>query len=191
MDILSITLVGVGLAMDCFAVSTTQGLHEKKWNPKALWMAILFGLFQGGMPLIGFYAGTFWTEFFRNFSPWVALALLGWIGGKMIWESTHRKEDKRVVRKVDWSTWRLLSLAIATSIDALATGVIFIPFPESLWLGIGIIALCSLLFAMIGYLIGVGMGTKFRLNAELIGGLILIGIGLKIFVEGKGWEILS
>ncbi|MBQ0075663.1 MAG: manganese efflux pump [Bacteroidales bacterium] len=185
MDCFSIILIGIGLAMDCFAVSISQGLvvdiHEVFAKRQHPWlMAVLFGLFQGGMPLIGYYAGTLCRSFFSHYAGIIALALLGWIGGKMIYESFQKDEPK----PVDWSARNLIALAIATSIDALATGVIFIPCPESLWLGISIIALCSFIFSVAGYLIGVFVGSKFRLNVEMIGGLILIGIGLKIFIEG-------
>lgn len=166
--------------MDCFAVSTAQGLAQKRWHPKVLLMAVLFGLFQGGMPLIGYMAGTLFIDFFDRYAPWIALALLAFIGGKMIVES-RKKEEKT---DADFSVKTLLILAIATSIDALATGVIFIPCPERLWIGVSVIAVISLAFSLAGYLIGAYVGTKFRLNAELIGGLILIGIGIKICVEG-------
>ena len=98
----------------------------------------------------------------------------------MIWESLHEKEEQAA----GWQINRLLLLAVATSIDALATGVIFIPVPESLWIGVAIIGFVSFLFSIGGYLIGVFVGKRFRLNVELIGGLILIGIGLKIWIEG-------
>ena len=195
MDLLTLILIGVGLAMDCFAVSTAQGLGTGRWHPRCVGMALLFGAFQGGMPLIGYYAGTLFSEFFSRFAPWIALGLLAFIGGKMVWESVGRQnsclkdaaeplKDASLKEGVDWRLRTLIVLAIATSIDALATGVIFIPVPEVLWLGVGVIALTSLLFSLAGYLIGVYVGKKFRLNVELIGGIILIGIGIKIFVEG-------
>lgn len=174
--------------MDCFAVSTSQGIQQAKWHPRALLMAVLFGLFQGGMPVIGYYAGCYWADFFSRWAPWIALTLLAWIGGKMIWESLH--EDEETTATADWSIRNLLALSVATSIDALSTGVIFIPCPEQLWVGVGVIALCSLLFALCGYTIGVTLGKRFTFNAELLGGIILVGIGIKIFIEGKGWELL-
>jgi len=185
MDLISIILIGIGLAMDCFAVSTTKGLCQGRWCKEALLMAFLFGLFQGGMPLIGYYAGTLFANFFSRFAPWIALALLSFIGGKMVWESLRHddKDDSCEVHHTTWTLGNLLMLAVATSIDALATGVIFIPVPESLWLGISIIAFTSFAFSIAGYLIGVFAG-KLKVNVELIGGLILIGIGLKIFIEG-------
>lgn len=181
MDVISIILIAIGLAMDCLAVSIAQGLGMRRWTGTALVMAVLFGLFQGGMPLIGYYAGTLFADFFSHFAPWIALALLAFIGGKMVWESTHESDEETCV---DMSLKHLLVMAVATSIDALATGVIFIPVPEVLWLSIAIIALVSGLFSVGGYLIGVFVGSRFRLNVELIGGLILIAIGLKIWAEG-------
>ena len=191
--------------MDCFAVSVSKGLvvdiHEVFAKRQHPWlMAVLFGLFQGLMPLIGYYAGTLFSDFFSRYAGVIALALLGYIGGKMIWEgfsktaalkdrcaerpATPERSEQSSCKTADFSLKTLLILAVATSIDALATGVIFIPCPQNLWLGISIIALGSFLFSMAGYLIGVFVGSKFKINVELIGGLILIGIGLKIFIEG-------
>lgn len=181
MDILSIILIGIGLAMDCFAVSIAQGLQNGKWRNLAILMALLFGIFQGGMPLIGYGAGTVFAFFFKRFAPWIALGLLGWIGGKMIYESLHESTNHN--RPADWSWRNMFMLAVATSIDALVTGVIFIPYAKMVWIGVSIIALCSFVFALIGYLIGVFVG-QLKVNANLIGGIILIGIGLKIFIEG-------
>ena len=184
MDILSIILIAIGLAMDCFAVSIAQGLdsdiRDAKQQPKVLLMAFLFGLFQGGMPLIGYFAGTLFADFFSRYAPWIALALLTFIGGKMLFESFGKKEE----HKANWQLSFLLVMAVATSIDALATGVIFIPCPDKVWLGISLIALVSFLFSLLGCTIGSLFGTRFKLNAELIGGLILVGIGLKIWIEG-------
>ena len=186
--------------MDCFAVSVSKGLvvniHEVFAKHQHPWlMALFFGLFQGGMPLIGYYAGTIFSDFFSHYAGIVALLLLGYIGGKMVWESFKKKwrvesESERSEGvttgegAADFSLKTLFILAVATSIDALAMGVIFIPHPENLWFGISIIALGSFIFSIVGYLIGVFVGSKFKLNVELIGGLILIGIGLKIFIEG-------
>ena len=184
MDILSIILIAVGLAMDCFAVSIAQGLdtdiRDVKQQPKVLLMAFLFGLFQGGMPLIGYFAGTLFADFFSRYAPWIALALLTFIGGKMLFESFGKKEE----HKANWQLSFLLVMAVATSIDALATGVIFIPCPDKVWLGISLIALVSFLFSLLGCTIGSLFGTRFKLNAEMIGGIILIAIGLKIWMEG-------
>lgn len=195
MSILTIIFIAIGLAMDCFAVSTSQGLSSRQWKPQALLMALLFGIFQGGMPMIGYFAGSVFSNFFDKFAPWIALALLSFIGGKMLIEGIHIHRKKRKtseedssseeepVNTTDWSFRNLILLAVATSIDALATGVIFIPVPEVFWIGMGIIAAASFLFSLFGFGIGVWLGHKFRLNTNVLGGLILIAIGLKIWFE--------
>ncbi len=188
MSYFDIILIAIGLAMDCFAVSVTHGLsYDRSRKPLAQYgpwlMALMFGLFQGGMPLIGYFAGTLFADFFSKFAPWIALILLTLIGGKMIWESLHENKDEKKPY-ADFSFKHITALAVATSIDALATGVIFIPAPGMLWGGVGIIALVSFLFAIVGYCIGAFVGQKFKFNVELLGGGILIIIGLKIFVEG-------
>ena len=127
MDIFTIIIIAIGLSMDCYAVSIAQGLAvQTTERPKPILMAVLFGLFQGGMPLIGYFAGNLFADFFRIYAPWIALALLAFIGGKMIWESLHEKDEEAS----GWQIKRLIVLAVATSIDALATGVIFIPVPR-------------------------------------------------------------
>lgn len=187
MDILSITVIAVGLAMDCFAVSVSTGINTGRWRGGALLMALLFGLFQGGMPLVGFFAGIGFAGWISRYDHWIALVLLGFIGGKMIWEGLHTGsgslEEATGQDGNPFALPRLIVLSFATSIDALATGIIFVPTPSVIWLAVGIIALVSFLFSLGGYLTGVFFGKRFRLNMNLIGGLILLAIGIKIFVE--------
>lgn len=187
MDILSIVFIAIGLAMDCLAVSITAGVQEGKWRNQAILMALLFGLFQGGMPLIGFFCGIGFSDWISRYDHWIALVLLAFIGGKMIVESLQ-KEDKDSVKPVGKETnifafSHLVMLAIATSIDALATGVIFVPTPDIIVLAVSIIAATSLLFSIVGYCIGVYFGKRFHWNMTLIGGIILVAIGLKICIE--------
>jgi putative Mn2+ efflux pump MntP len=145
-------------------------------------MALLFGVFHAGMPLIGYFTGSFFTAFFERFAPWIALALLGFIGGKMIYDAV--KDDGEEVHVADFSFFGLLSLAFATSMDTLATGVIFIPYPKVLWLAVAIIALTCFVFSMAGFILGHIVGTRLRINVNILGGVILILIGIKIFLEG-------
>lgn len=187
MSILDVVVIAIGLAMDCFAVSVSQGMISKTFHqPRFILMAFLFGLFQGVMPLIGYYAGALFANFVNRFAPWIALALLSFLGGKMIIESLHEgnEESKQDSAKKIFAISQLLLLAVATSIDALVTGVIFIPVPEILWIGISIIGIVSFLFSIAGYSIGVVFEKRFKVNVELIGGIILVAIGLKIFIEG-------
>lgn len=188
MSILQIILITIGLAMDCFAVSVTKGMvvgnrWKTEWK-RVLLMAVLFGVFQGLMPLIGFWGGSICAEIISRFDHWIALVLLVLIGGKMIWESFHEDNTGTQHAEHDGLAVRtLFLLAIATSIDALAMGIIFVPTPEVIVWTVAIIALVSFLFSLTGFMIGAKFGATFRLNVELIGGLILIGIGIKIFVE--------
>ena len=184
MSLLTIILLAIGLAMDCFAVSVCKGLTSPHgYVPryvKPMLMALLFGVFHAGMPLIGYFTGSFFASFFERFAPWIALALLGFIGGKMIYDSLHDDE----AHLADFSFLGLLSLAFATSMDTLATGVIFIPHPEVLWLAVGVIALTCFVFSMTGFIIGHLVGARLRMNVTLLGGVILILIGIKICLEG-------
>ena len=186
MSIITIILLAIGLAMDCFAVSVCKGLTSphgyvpRYINP--ILMALLFGVFHAGMPLIGYFTGSLLASFFERFAPWIALALLGFIGGKMIYDSL--KDDDEEAHLADFSFLGLLSLAFATSMDTLATGVIFIPHPEILWWAVGIIATTCFAFSMTGFILGHIVGTRLRMNVNILGGVILILIGLKIFIEG-------
>ena len=186
MSIFTIILLAVGLAMDCFAVSVCKGLTSPHgYVPryiKPMLMALLFGVFHAGMPLMGYFAGSFFASFFERFAPWIALLLLGFIGGKMIYDSL--KEDNDETHLADFSFLGLLSLAFATSMDTLATGVIFIPHPEVLWIAVGIIAATCFLFSMTGFVIGHLVGARLRINVTILGGVILILIGVKICLEG-------
>ena len=181
MDWINVIIMGIGLAMDCCAVSTVQGLTQGKWHPRALLMAGIFGLFHMGMPIIGYYAGTLFVNFMRIYAPWIALGLLGFLGIKMIWESYHEKEDHE--KCANWNVSNLLLLAVATSIDVLATGLLFVPYPDWLYPSVVTIGAITACFSLGGYLLGVFVG-KLKINMELIGGLVLIGLGVKICIEG-------
>ena len=186
MSILTIILLAIGLAMDCFAVSGCKGLTSPHgYVPryiKPMLMALLFGVFHASMPLIGYFAGSFFASFFERFAPWIALALLGFIGGKMIYDALKDEDDE--AHLADFSFLGLLSLAFATSMDTLATGVIFIPHPQVLWLAVAIIALTCFVFSMAGFILGHTVGARLRINVNILGGVILILIGIKIFLEG-------
>lgn len=184
MDIYSIILIAIGLAMDCLSVSLAKGIASGKKGLRMIgWpvlMAFLFGAFQGGMPLISFYAGSLFAETISAIDHWIALVLLSVIGGKMVWDSLHGEEE---AHQAGFRIGELLLLAIATSIDALATGIIFVPVPEVIWVGVAIIGGVSFMFSIAGFYLGAFLGKHIRLNMELIGGVILIGIGVKIFLE--------
>ena len=192
MDILSIIFLAIGLAMDCFAVSIAQGMQRTPLR-SVIPMAMLFGLFQGGMPLIAYYAGGIFEDFFTRWSHWIALILLAFIGGKMLVEAIVESRKSKVEsdqqsavsnQQAALTLSTMLILAVATSIDALSIGVLFIPVPEVLWLAIALIAATSTLFSLVGFWLGKIFGEHITINANIPGGCILIAIGIKIFVEG-------
>ena len=180
MDWFNVILMAIGLAMDCCAVSAVQGLNEGKWHGRALLMAGIFGLFHFGMPLIGFYVGELATNFMRRYAPWIALVLLAGLGTKMIWESLHEQDEDK---HANWHLSNIIMLAFATSIDVLATGLIFVPYPEWLYPSVITIGAITACFSLGGYLVGALVG-KLKINMEIIGGGVLILLGVKIFIEG-------
>ena len=184
MSLFEIVLVGIGLAMDAFAVSICKGLSMKKMNWKsAIIIALYFGIFQAIMPIIGYFLGTTFSSFVENIDHWIAFILLAFIGGNMIKESTDDEVEKRN-DKVDVKT--MLLLAVATSIDALAVGITFAFLKTNIGLAVIIIGSITFLLSIIGVKIGNKFGDKFQNKAELTGGIILIIIGLKILLEHLG-----
>lgn len=187
MSLIEIILIAVGLAMDCFAVSIASSICYGKYNwPKIVRMALFFGLFQGGMPLIGWACGISFAEFIHSIDHWLALGILGFLGGKMIYESFNDDDGDDVVceAKSPYGSLRMVTiLAVATSIDALATGLIFVPLGNLMFSASGIIAIVSFLFTIVGCVLGITFGKRIKFNVEAIGGAILIAIGLKIFIE--------
>lgn len=185
MSIPTIILMAIGLAMDCFAVSVCKGLTSPHgYVPryiKPILMALIFGAFHACMPLVGYFAGSIFASFFERFAPWVALLLLGFIGCKMIYDSFNENDNESHL--ADFSFLGLLSIAFATSMDTLATGVIFIPYPQILWVAIGVIAVTCFAFSMIGFIIGHLVGNHLRMNVTILGGIILILIGVKICLD--------
>ncbi len=188
MELFEIIVIGIGLAMDAFAVSICKGLSMKKINWKnAMIIALYFGLFQAGMPVLGYALGSAFSSFVQSVDHWIAFILLAIIGGNMIKDSTDDEVEKRN-DKVDAKT--MIVLAIATSIDALAIGVTFAFFEVNLLLAILIIGVITFVLSILGVIIGNKFGDKFQNRAELAGGIILIIIGLKILLEHLGILII-
>lgn len=180
MDWFNVIVMAVGLAMDCCAVSVVQGLNQGSWHPRAVLMALIFGTFHCGMPIIGFYAGELAMNLMSRYAPWIALILLAGLGSKMIYESLHEKDE---LQRANWGFWNLIMLALATSIDVLATGLLFVPYPDWLYPSVLTIGVITAGFSLGGYLLGSLVG-KLKLNMEMVGGIVLILLGVKIFVEG-------
>ena len=190
MSLLDIILLAVALAMDCLTVSIVSGVllggEIKEEGGKMIRMAFLFGFFQALMPLIGWLGISYFQSFIEDYDHWIAFSLLAIIGGRMVWESLNPAEEQH------FNPRRLrtqLLLAIATSIDALAVGISFACTGYTslgqLTLPLVIIGVVSFLFSLIGYQLGSRFGRSIahRLKPELLGGIILIGIGVKILIE--------
>lgn len=185
MTAIEIWFLGIALAMDCFTVSIAAGLTQKKViSGKMLAMILAFGLFQGGMTWIGFTGASLAHNLIESTDHWIAFTLLCYLGGKMIWESLKGNEKEKS-SLLTW--WNIPTLAVATSIDALAVGVSFACLDNisssNIMNPVCIIALCSSLFTTAGLGIGIFAGKKLSFPVEAIGGLILIGIGVKILIE--------
>ena len=184
MDILTVLLLGVGLAMDAFAVSLCKGLAFGKVRPgQALTVGIWFGVFQALMPVIGFFLGRSFYDLVSSFAYWVAFLMLLAIGLNMFREALFEVEEG-----IDSSLgFRImLFLAVATSIDALAVGISLAMEGGEIWAPAAVIGAVTLLISMAGVYIGGLFGDRFGRNAEILGGIILIGIGTRLLLSGLG-----
>lgn len=183
--VLNSILLGVGLAMDAFSVSVSSGLAEPKMPKKRMSLiAGTFAVFQIIMPVIGYFCVTAFISFFNGFSrfvPYIALALVWYIGGKMIFDSLKNKQDEKPAATL----LELLMLGVATSIDALSVGFTVAHYDIlsaiicSLIIGVVTFVIC-----MVGLVIGKKFGSIFSKHAGILGGIILIAIGLEIFIKG-------
>ena len=179
-------LLGVGLAMDAFAVSICKGLAMRKVNKKqAVIIALFFGGFQAIMPVIGWLLCKGFQTYIEAFDHWIAFALLAFIGVKMIIETLREKEDDVVIEEMDppLDMKEMLMLAIATSIDALAVGISLAALDRPIVESAAIIGVVTFVISIIGVYIGNFFGNRYKKRAELTGGIILVLIGVKILCE--------
>lgn len=189
MRFLDLFFISIGLAMDAFAVSLTSGFTIKDLRIKhALKIGLFFGFFQFIMPILGWLAGMNFSKYIEAFDHWIALLLLGLIGVKMIYEALHNNKNAsdNKIYKNPLNNKLLFMLAIATSIDALAVGVSLAAFGEnilSILRAALLIGVITFILSFTGVYLGKKFGSIFQKQAEIIGGLILILIGLKIFIE--------
>lgn len=188
MDLLSIFFIATGLSMDSFAVCISQGMCRRRFETiRAVKVAFVFGFFQAVMPLVGFALGVGFSKRIASVDHWMAFAILGIIGGKMIYEGL--REEKEV--PCDCNCWqsaqinfrKVIALSFATSIDALAAGLIFVPFKDVVFTAVAMIGIVCFVFCFAGIYLGIRFGKNIQINMVLIGGLILIAIGLKILAE--------
>lgn len=187
MGIAETVLIAFGLAMDAFSVSVCKGLSMKKIDYKGTFItALFFGIFQAVMPLIGYFLGSKFESFITNYSHWIAFILLGFIGGKMIFEVLRGGADGENAEEYRLDIKELFLLAIATSIDALAVGILFTAQKTGLILSVGIIGLITFILCLIGVTVGNRFGSKYEKKAEFIGGAVLVLIGVKLLLDGLG-----
>ena len=184
MGIIELIVLSIGLAMDAFAVAVCKGLSMPKMNwKKAGVIAAYFGIFQALMPSIGYLLGVNFQENIQSIDHWIAFILLGIIGLNMLKEaiSTETENSNDSIKFKD-----MLILAVATSIDALAVGITFAFLKVNLWLAISLIGIITFTISVAGVKIGNVFGCKYEKKAELVGGLILILLGIKILLEHLG-----
>lgn len=178
-------LLAVALAMDSVAVSIAIGSKYKELLlSKILVIAAVFGLFQGVMPLAGYLIGISFAGYVQAYDHWIAFVLLAGLGGKMLYEAYQDEFDEEVT---DLSTKTLITLAVATSIDAMAVGVTFAFLQTDIYFASAIIALVTFVLCFGAVTIGKKLGSLLESKAEILGGLILIGLGCKILLEHTGW----
>lgn len=186
MELLSVFLLAFGLSMDAFAVSVSNGICYPKEKPKLFLAAVSFGVFQAAMPLIGFFVGETFSQYVEVVDHWIALVLLGFLGGKMLAEAIHDLRHPEEEHCAIAFTYKLiLTQSVATSIDALAAGVtLAVSFPNTdPFLAVGLIGVTTAGCCIFGGILGKKFGAMMKEKAAVLGGVILIGIGLKIFIE--------
>lgn len=204
MPLWELFLIGVGLAADAFAVAMCRGLEAKRFTWKnGLLTGLFFGFFQAAMPVIGYYLATLFADEISAFDHWIAFALLAFLGAKMIYEGAKEEHSKRREKKqnagstsdtaaaadekklehVSFRMKELVVMSFATSIDALIVGVTFAFLDTNIWTSVSLIGAVTFALSLFGVFLGSKIGKKLGGKAEIVGGVILIAIGLKILLE--------
>lgn len=183
MTFLAILILAVGLSVDSLAASVSTGVCMKKVKiADGLKVGLFMAVFQGGLPVIGWFVGKGFQTIIAVYDHWVAFVLLSAIGGKMIYESFSKKEDNDSCFCPSRNLM-LAGMALATSIDALIVGIGIGLLGETIWFPALIIGVTTFVFSISGIYIGHHLGHKMNLKLELIGGFVLIGLGIKILIE--------
>ncbi len=184
MSLFELFLIAVGLSMDAFAVSVCKGLATGRMRKlDAVRIGAWFGGFQALMPLLGWLLGRQFESYITSIDHWIAFILLGFIGGKMIWEAVRGGEEET---GGGLGARELFVLAVATSIDALAVGVSFAFLNVNIWSSVAFIGVTTFVLSVFGALVGGRLGEKFKDRAEIAGGAILVLMGLKILLQHLG-----
>lgn len=186
-EIITVIILSVGLAMDAFAVSVCNGLTipDLKAGHK-IFIASVFGVFQGVMPLIGYLLGSLFLVYIESFDHWIAFGLLAVIGLKMLIDGIRELRSKEEACPKTFSVGMVLIQGIATSIDALAVGISLLALSTSIYICASIIAVITFAISLVGVFLGTFIDKLLKGNtqiADIIGGIVLIGIGIKILLE--------
>lgn len=183
MSLLDLFVLAIGLSMDAFAVSICKGLSVQKLQPKhMLVVGLYFGGFQALMPAVGYLLGRQFEQYITAVDHWIAFVLLGVIGVNMILESRHPAEEQTP----DFGVKAMLTMAVATSIDALAVGISFAFLQVDIVPAVSFIGAVTFILSAVGVKIGNVFGAKYKSKAELVGGIILVAMGVKILLEHLG-----
>ncbi|OGO00938.1 MAG: hypothetical protein A2Y58_02210 [Chloroflexi bacterium RBG_13_51_52] len=179
----SILIIAVGLSADCFAVALSYSIAARRLSfPRFFRFPLAFGIFQAFMIVIGWLAGRTVIDFISAYDHWLAFGLLAFIGGRMLWESFREEDEEKAKKNINsWLT--LFALSIATSIDSLAVGLSFAFLKTDILIAAITVGLAAFIITIIAQLIGNKVGSMVGKRAEIFGGLILIGIGIKILLE--------
>lgn len=182
MELVSIFLIALGLSVDSFAASVCSGLAIKEIRFfQAVKIAFFLALFQGGMPVIGWFIGWEINELIKEFDHWIAFILLAGLGSKMIYESLTNHEEDSSFNPLKLSV--LLGISVATSIDALVVGFSMALIDVFIWWPAVIIGIVTFIASMLGMLLGKKIGSQTSKRFEVLGGIVLILIGLRILIE--------
>ena len=186
MGLFELFITAVALSMDAFAVAICKGLSTGKIKPKHMLICGLwFGGFQALMPLIGYFLGGAFADYITGFDHWIAFVLLAFIGGKMLVEALGKEECEDCgCADAAFRPMTMLTMAIATSIDALAVGITFALLPDvNVSFAVSSIGVITFLFSAVGVKLGSVFGAKYKFVAEIVGGVTLVGMGIKILIE--------
>jgi len=182
MDYFTILVIAIGLSFDTFAVSLSYGvIRSGILFRQAFWIAIVLAVFQGGLTIAGYFMGSIFSDALKATDHWIALALLSFLGIKMIIEGLKKTKDE--APKDYSSNIVLLTIALGTSIDAFAVGISFALLDVKIWKAGVVIGAVTFLTSMTAIRIGKSAGVRLGNKVEIIGGVLLIAIGLKIFLE--------
>ena len=187
MGLVELLLVAVGLSMDAFAVSCCKGLGMRRvvWRD-AIILGFAFGFFQAMMPVLGYFLGTYLADIVSPIDHWIVFILLSWIGGSMIWEAIHEDPAEAAEEHQGLKLGEVLALAVATSIDAFATGISFALLDVNIVFAVSTIGITTFLLSIVGVWIGCQFGSRWERGAQFAGGIVLVCIGLKVLLEHLG-----